>query len=228
MTLQSPSTADLYKYSTILEGKLSALPDLRGVNSDLEIKNPQVSVEIDRDKAHTLGLTAQAIEDALSDAYGSRQISTIYAPNNEYWVELELKPEFQNDPFALNLLYVRSSTGQLVPLNTVAKLTPSLGPLSVNHSGQLPAVTISFDVAPGVSLGKALAEVKTLADNTLPSSVTAKRSASVPVVGMPVPQPSFKHSRAGGQPLKQFGGVARPLVRAHCIRPEVANVARAR
>jgi len=178
MTLQSPSTADLYKYSTILEGKLSALPDLRGVNSDLEIKNPQVSVDIDRDKAHTLGLTAQAIEDALSDAYGSRQISTIYAPNNEYWVELELKPEFQNDPVSLNLLYVRSSTGQLVPLNTVAKLTPSLGPLSVNHSGQLPAVTISFDVAPGVSLGKALAEVRTIADNTLPSAVTAQYSGA--------------------------------------------------
>jgi HAE1 family hydrophobic/amphiphilic exporter-1 len=178
MTLQSPNTTDLYKYSTILEGKLRALPDLRDVNSDLEIKNPQVSVEIDRDKAHALGLTAQAIEDALSDAYGSRQISTIYAPNNEYWVELELQPQYQNDPASLNLLYVRSATGQLVPLNTVAKLTRTLGPLSINHSGQLPAVTISFDVAPNVSLGKALGEVKTLAENTLPSAVTAQYSGA--------------------------------------------------
>jgi len=178
MTLQSPNTDDLYKSSTILESKLRALPDLRDVNSDLEVKNPQVNVEIDRDKAHALGLTAQAIESALSDAYGSRQVSTIYAPNNEYWVELELEPEFQNDPAALNLLYVRAAGGQLVPLNTVAKLTRTLGPLSINHSGQLPAVTISFDVAPNVSLGKALNEVKTLADNTLPSAITAQYSGA--------------------------------------------------
>ena len=178
MTLQSPNTTDLYKYSTILEGKLRAMPDLRDVNSDLEIKNPQVNVDIDRDKAHVLGLTAQAIEDALSDAYGSRQISTIYAPNNEYRVEIELQPKYQNDPASLNLLYVRSATGQLVPLNTVAKLTRTLGPLSINHSGQLPAVTISFDVAPNVSLGKALGEVKTLADNTVPAAVTAQYSGA--------------------------------------------------
>ena len=178
MTLQSPNTRDLYKYSTILEIKLRAMRDLRDVNSDLEIKNPQVNVEIDRDKAHALGLTAQAIESALSDAYGSRQVSTIYAPNNEYWVELELEPKYQDDPAALNLLYVRSATGQLVPLNTVAKLTRTLGPLSINHSGQLPAVTISFDVAPNVSLGKALSEVKTLADNTLPSAITAQYSGA--------------------------------------------------
>jgi hydrophobic/amphiphilic exporter-1 (mainly G- bacteria), HAE1 family len=178
MTLQSPSTNDLYKYSTILESKLRGLTDLRDVNSDLQIANPQVNVEIDRDKAHSLGLTAQAIENALSDAYGSRQISTIYAPNNEYWVELELEPEYQNDPASLNLLYVRSASGQLVPINTVAKLTRTLGPLSINHSGQLPAVTISFDVAPNVSLGKALSQVKTLADNTLPSAITAQYSGA--------------------------------------------------
>jgi hydrophobic/amphiphilic exporter-1 (mainly G- bacteria), HAE1 family len=178
MTLQSPNTDDLYKYSSILESKLRALPDLRGVNSDLQITSPQVNVEINRDKAHTFGLTAQAIEGALADAYGSRQISTIYAPNNEYWVELELEPKYQDDPAALNLLYVRSATGQLVPLNAVAKLTRTLGPLSINHSGQLPAVTISFDVAPSVSLGKALSEVKTIAANTLPSAITAQYSGA--------------------------------------------------
>jgi HAE1 family hydrophobic/amphiphilic exporter-1 len=124
MTLQSPSTNDLYKYSTILENRMHALPDLRDVNTDLEITNPQVNVEIDRDKAHSLGLTAQAIESALSDAYGSRQISTIYAPTNEYWVELELEPQYQNDPASLNLLYVRSATGQLVPLANRRRLMP--------------------------------------------------------------------------------------------------------
>ena len=169
MTLQSPNTEDLFSAATMLEEKMHALPDLRDVSSDLEIKNPQVNVEINRDKAHSIGLSAQAIEQALSLAYGSQQISTIYAPNNEYWVELELEPQYQADPAALNLLYVRSSKGQLVPLNTVAKLTRTLGPLSINHSGQLPSVTISFDVAPGVSLGKALADVKNLADNTLPA-----------------------------------------------------------
>jgi HAE1 family hydrophobic/amphiphilic exporter-1 len=173
MTLQGPSTDDLYKYATILFGKMRALPDLRDVNTDLEISNPQIFVNINRDKAHELGLTAQAIENALADAYGSLQISTIYAPNNEYWVELELEPQYQADPAALNLLYVRSSTGQLVPLNTVAQLTQNLGPLSVNHSGQLPSVTISFDVAPGVALGKALAEVKTLTNDVVPASITA-------------------------------------------------------
>ncbi len=177
-TLQSPNTRDLYKYATILEDKLRALPDLRDVSSDLQIRNPQVNVEIDRDRAHTFGLTAQAIEDALADAYGSRQISTIYAPNNEYWVEMELEPRYQQDPAALNLIYVRSSTCQLVPLNTVAKLTRTLGPLSINHSGQIPSVTISFDVAPGVSLGKALAEVKRLTEDTLPSSITAAYSGA--------------------------------------------------
>jgi HAE1 family hydrophobic/amphiphilic exporter-1 len=178
MTLQSPNMEELYKYATVLEGKMHAMAELRDVNSDLEIKNPQVNVDIDRDKALTLGLSAQAIEQALSFAYGSEQISTIYAPNNEYWVELELEPQYQTGPAAMNLLYVRSSTGQLVPLNTVAKITRTLGPLSINHSGQLPSVTISFDVAPGVSLGKALSEVKTLADNTLPQSITAAYSGT--------------------------------------------------
>ncbi len=177
-TLQSPNTRDLYKYAAILKDKLRAMPDLRDVSSDLQIRNPQVNVTINRDRAQAFGLTAQAIENALADAYGSRQISTIYAPNNEYWVEMELEPRFQNDPASLNLLYVRSSTGQLVPLNTVAQLTRTLGPLSINHSGQIPSVTISFDVASGVSLGKALGEVKRTTEDTLPSSITAAYSGA--------------------------------------------------
>jgi len=178
MTLQSPNTEELFSSASALESRMRALTSLRDVSSDLEIKNPQVNVEINRDKADSMGLSANAIEQALSLAYGSEQISTIYAPNNEYWVEMELEPRYQADPQALNLLYVRSSKGQLVPLDTVAKITRTLGPLSINHSGQLPSVTISFDVAPGVSLGKALDEVKRLADNTLPQSITANYSGT--------------------------------------------------
>jgi hydrophobic/amphiphilic exporter-1 (mainly G- bacteria), HAE1 family len=173
MTLQSPDTASLYKYAPILEAKMRDLKDLRGVNSDLQVENPQVTVDIDRDKAHVLGVSAQSIEDALYTAYGARQISTIYAPNNEYWVIMEVEPQYQLDPSTLSLLYVRTSSGDLVPLDTVVKFTRSLGPLQINHFGQLPSATISFDVAPGASLGKALNEVRRLAANTLPDTVTS-------------------------------------------------------
>ncbi|HLW71797.1 MAG TPA: efflux RND transporter permease subunit [Candidatus Binataceae bacterium] len=172
LTLGGTNTQELYKYADLLLNRLRGLADLRGVTSDLEIKSPQAYVDIDRDKAASLGLSAQAIEQALSLAYGSSQISTIYTPSDEYWVIAELEPQYQADPSALNLLYVRSSTNQLVPLNTVAKITRTLGPLSVNHSGQLPSVTISFDIAPGVSLGKALGEVRVAAGNLLPATIT--------------------------------------------------------
>jgi hydrophobic/amphiphilic exporter-1 (mainly G- bacteria), HAE1 family len=173
LTLQSPNSTDLYKYAPLLEERMRHMADLRGVNSDLQVENPQVSIDIDRDKAHTLGISAQAIEDALYDAYGSRQVSTIYAPNDEYWVILEVEPQYQLDPATLSLLYVRSSSGDLVPLDTVVRFTRSVGPLQINHFGQLPSATISFDVAPGVSLGKALREVQTAARDTLPDSIVA-------------------------------------------------------
>ena len=121
---------------------------MQDVTSDLQITNPQVNVDIDRDKASALGVTANQVEDALYTAYGQRQISTIYAPNNAYRVITELENQYQLDPSALSMLYVRSSSGQLVPLNAVAKLTRSLGPLTINHLGQLPAVTISFNLRP--------------------------------------------------------------------------------
>jgi HAE1 family hydrophobic/amphiphilic exporter-1 len=178
LTLQSTDTQTLFTYAKKLEEKIRALPGLRGVTSDLQLKNPQAYVEIDRDKASALGLSAQDIEQALSLAYGSSRISTIYTPNNEYWVVMELEPQYQANAGALNLLYVRSSTGQLIPLDTVAKIKPMLGPLSVNHSGQLPSVTISFDTVPGVALGKALAEVRGLANNLLPASITADFSGA--------------------------------------------------
>jgi hydrophobic/amphiphilic exporter-1 (mainly G- bacteria), HAE1 family len=154
-SLQSPDTTQLFQEAPKLESALRALPQLQDVTSDLQIKNPQLTVEVDHDKAYALGLTPAQISDALYSAYGTRQISTIYAPNNEYYVIVELLPEFQNNPDKLSLLYVRSNVGKLVPLDTVAKLIPSFGPLTVNHLGQLPAATISFNLKPGTALGDA-------------------------------------------------------------------------
>ena len=171
-TLQSPDTGELYKYAPQLENRLKGLKELQDVTSDLLIANPQVNVEIDRDKAATLGVTAQQVEDALYTAYGMRQISTIYAPNNEYRVIMELLPEYQLDPTALPLLYIRSDKGTLVPLNAVATLVQNLGPMTINHLGQLPSVTISFNLAPGVALGQAVDSVDKIAKQILPATIT--------------------------------------------------------
>jgi len=171
-TLQSPDTNELYHYAPILEDKIRTLPGLIDVTSDLQISNPQVTVDIHRDRAAALGVTAQQVEDALYYAYGSRQISTIYAPNNQYWVIMELEPGYQLGPAAMQWLYIRAATGQLVPLDTLADLKRTLGPLIVNHAGQLPAVTISFNLKPGYALGEAVAQVEKLALQTLPATVT--------------------------------------------------------
>ncbi|MBI4644519.1 MAG: efflux RND transporter permease subunit, partial [Deltaproteobacteria bacterium] len=171
-TLQSPDIAELYRYAPMLEARMRALPGLQDVNSDLQIKNPQVNVNINRDKAASLGVSAQQIEDALYYAYGSRQISTIYAPNNQYWVIMELEPRYQMDPAALQWLYIRSTSGQLVPLDALATLTRGLGPLTVNHSGQLPGVTISFNLKPGTALGEGVDAVQKIARQLLPATIT--------------------------------------------------------
>jgi hydrophobic/amphiphilic exporter-1 (mainly G- bacteria), HAE1 family len=168
-TLQDADTTELYHWAPLLEAKLRAVPGFQDVTTDLQITSPQVVVEIDRDRASALGVTADQIENALFDAYGSRQISTIYAPTNQYWVIMEVLPEYQRDPAALSLLYIRSlnsqslapaSGGQLIPLGAVARLRPGLGPLTVSHLGQLPAVTLSFNLAPGVALGDAVSRVE--------------------------------------------------------------------
>jgi HAE1 family hydrophobic/amphiphilic exporter-1 len=170
-TLQSPDTDELYRSAPKLEAALRALPQLQDVTSDLQVKNPQLSVMVDHDKAYALGVTPDQISNGLYSAYGMRQISTIYSPNNEYYVIIELLPQYQSDPRQLSLLYIRSNTGKLVPLDTVAKLVPSVGPLTVNHLGQLPAVTVSFNLKPGVALGDATKLVETVADKTLPPDV---------------------------------------------------------
>jgi HAE1 family hydrophobic/amphiphilic exporter-1 len=172
LTLQSPDTGDLYRMAPVLEARMREIPGLQDVTSDLQIKNPQVNVKIERDKAKSVGITAQQIEDALFSAYGSRQISTIFTPTNTYQVIMEVEPRYQTDPEALSRLYVRSSSGVLVPLSAVVTMAPGVGPLLVNHLGQLPSVTVSFNLQPGVSLGQAVAAVDKVGRATLPASIT--------------------------------------------------------
>ena len=171
-TLQGTSTAELYQWAPQVEAKLKTLPGLVDVTSDLQITQPQITVDIDRNKAAALGVSAQAIENTLYDAYGSRQVSTIYAPTNQYWVIMELEPRYQTDPSVLSLLYVRSNSGALVPLNAVAALKPTIGPLAITHLGQLPSVTVSFDLQPGVALSQAIAQIeRATADMRLPVTI---------------------------------------------------------
>jgi hydrophobic/amphiphilic exporter-1 (mainly G- bacteria), HAE1 family len=142
------------------------------VTSDLQIKNPQVQVAIDRDRAAALGIDVNQIESALYNAYGARQVSTIYTPNDQYWVVMELLPQYQRDLSAMNLLHITGREGVSVPLGSLARVTPSTGPLTVNHSGQLPSVTLSFNLAPGTSIGTAVDRVQSAAREVLPSTIS--------------------------------------------------------
>jgi len=171
-TLQSMDTEELYRESQKFEQEMARLPAVQDVTSDLLIKNPEVHVTIDRDKTAALKLTPQDIENALNDSFGSHWVSTIYAPSNEYQVLLELKPEYQSDPASLALLYVKSSNGNLVPLSTVAQITETVGAQTIQHFGQLPAVTVSFNLRPGNALGEAVSQIQSLAARTLPASVS--------------------------------------------------------
>jgi hydrophobic/amphiphilic exporter-1 (mainly G- bacteria), HAE1 family len=182
-TLQSPDAQELYRNAAVFEERLRALPDFRDVGSDLQIRNPQLQVVIDRDKMATMGITAQGIsprqvEEAFWNAYATRQVSTINTPNNQYQVIVEIDPKFQNDPSALSMLYIRSTAGQaataqpMVPLGSLASLKYSAGPMSVNHSGQLPSVTMSFNLREGVALGDAVVAINKLARETLPPNIS--------------------------------------------------------
>jgi HAE1 family hydrophobic/amphiphilic exporter-1 len=172
-TLQDADLGVLYHWAPIIQDRMRQLPGFLDVNSDLQITSPQVLVEIDRDKASAMGVTANQIESALNNAYGSPQVSTIYTTSNQYWVIMELLPQYQRDPEALSLLYIRSNTGKLVPLSAVARLSRGVGPLTVTHLGQLPAVTISFNLKPGFALGDAVSEVQKLQRELgLPATLT--------------------------------------------------------
>jgi HAE1 family hydrophobic/amphiphilic exporter-1 len=200
-SMQSPNRELLYTAARNLEKALASEPGMVDLTSDLEVTSPQVNVSIDRDKAAALGVTANAIEGAFYDAYGPRWVSTIYAPVNEYKVLLELAPKFQADPAALSLLYFKAgpgggapasgsavaasapggtvgpsttSNGTVVPLDTLASVSETIGPQTVSHYGQLPAVTISFGLAPGASLGSVLGRVQEVAAATLPDGVSGQ------------------------------------------------------
>ncbi len=172
VTLQAADTRDLYTAVAALEKGMQGVPSIQDVNSDLQLKNPQVNVQVDRKRAAALGVTVEQVQTALGDAFGSRQISTIFTPTNEYEVILEVKPEFQQDPAALGKLYIHSSSGALVPLSAVATLSTDVGPLTVSHLGQLPSATISFNLRPGASLSTATGQIQALAKQTLPPTVT--------------------------------------------------------
>ncbi|MBW4625614.1 MAG: efflux RND transporter permease subunit [Brasilonema octagenarum HA4186-MV1] len=180
-TLQSLDLQQLRQYVPILKDKIKALPGFRDVDSDLELSTPQLQVEIDHKKAATLGITAEQVEQTLGAAYGSSQISKIYTPDDQFYVILELEPQYQHDPNSLSLLYVQSSNGQLVPLTAIASITQGVSPLTVKHVAQLPSATISFDVTPGMSLSQATDTIKQLASQILPQSITTNFQGSAQV-----------------------------------------------
>jgi len=180
MTLQSGNLKEIYDWAPKLAAKMSTLPGFVGVNTDLQISSPQVLVDIERDRAQALGVTPEQIQNALFTAYGDRQVSTIYTPANEYAVITEVAEQYQRDPAALSKLYVRSASGPLVPLDAVVKTHRTVGPLSVNHFGQLPAVTVSFNLKPGFSLGEAAQQVdKAVRDLRMPPTISANFQGTV-------------------------------------------------
>ena len=171
-TLQDADTTELYQYATTMQQEIAAAPGFQDVNSDLQLRNRQAVIDIDMDKAGLLGITMDQIRNTFYSAFGARQISTIYEPSNDYEVILEIDKQFQQDPADLSKIYLKSANGQSVPLAAVAKLSPGVGPVTVNHQGQLPSVTIAFNLAPGVSLGTAVQEIAQLERrNNLPVTV---------------------------------------------------------
>ena len=173
IALQDPDTEELYRVAPEFEANLREIPGLQDVQSDLQLRTPELTVDLDREQIAALGLTVDQVQSALSSAYSSRQISQIYAPDDEYQVLMQVSPEFQQDPAALSMLYVQGTGGRLVPLSAVVTTRQTVGPQSINHIGQLPSVTLSFNLQPGVALGDALARVQQMARETLPATVTA-------------------------------------------------------
>jgi HAE1 family hydrophobic/amphiphilic exporter-1 len=181
-TLQSSDTEALYRIAPELAHKLSQLPMLWGVDTDLYIKNPQMSVEVDREQIAVYGITVEQVRQQLFSAYGNRQVGTIYTPSNDYQIILEADPKFQSDTSDLSRLYLKTAGGQSIPLSAVARLVPSVGPLQVNHQGQQPAVTISFNLTPGHSLGEAVDAIqKVERESNLPATVVSGFSGTAQI-----------------------------------------------
>jgi len=180
MVMQSTNLQELYQWVPQVTGKMRALPGFVDVNSDLQVSSPQLMVNIDRDRAQSLGVSPTQIQDALYTAYGTRQISTIFTPANQYAVIMEVQPRYQQNPEALSKLYIRSSQGPLVPLSAVVKVDRSVGPLNINHFGQLPAVTVSFNLQPGFSLGQAADHVDQMVrDMRMPATINVSFQGTV-------------------------------------------------
>jgi HAE1 family hydrophobic/amphiphilic exporter-1 len=172
-TLQSNDTEDLYRITPQLRDKIAQIPGLLDVTTDLYVKNPQVTVEVDREKSAVYGVSIDQVRQELYNAFGSRQVATIYTPANDYQVILETKPEFQQSPDDLNRIFLKTTNGTTVPLSAVTHFVRTVGPLQVNHQGQQPAVTISFNLAPGFSLGQAVDAITRLErDERLPATIT--------------------------------------------------------
>ena len=172
LVLQGSNQKQLYEASQALEGRLRESRMLQDVNSGLELSNPEIQIDILRDRAAVLGVSPQQVESALYNAYGGRRISTLYGATDQYNVLLELDPKFQRDINALRSLFVQSSTGQMIPIQAVADIKMGVGPVSVSHYGQLLSVVLSFNLAPGLSIGDAVTHVKELAGETLPAGVS--------------------------------------------------------
>ena len=181
VALQASSTSELVDAAPLLEKKMRELTTIQDVNSNLQINTPQINVNIDRKRAAAVGVTVSQIETALGTAFGSRQVSTIYTPTNEYQVILEVKPEFQKDPSALGRLYIHGAAGRLIPLSSVASFSTSVGPQLVNHLGELPSTTISFNTRPGVSLSQATTQITAVAKQSLPATITTTFQGSAQV-----------------------------------------------
>jgi HAE1 family hydrophobic/amphiphilic exporter-1 len=198
-TLQSSETATLYRTSIDMNERIAKIPGLIDVNTDLYITNPQVMIDVDREKAAVYGITIDQVRQELFDAFGARQVATIYTDSNDYQVILETKPEFRSDPSALSKIFVKTNgagaatpaagsaaaaagagvtgngvpSGQSIPISAVTKRVTQVGPLMINHQGQQPAVTISFNLAPGMAIGAATEAIRAVErEANLPATVT--------------------------------------------------------
>jgi HAE1 family hydrophobic/amphiphilic exporter-1 len=172
-TLQSSDTDALYKAAPEMRDRIARIPGLLDVEMDLYIKNPQMTVEVDREKAATYGISIDQIRQEMFNAFGNRQVATIFTSDNDYQVILQTLPEYQTDTSALSKVYVKTSSGQSVPLEAVTRLVPTVGPLLVNHQASQPAVTISFNLAPGTALGTAKDAIQVVEEEAnLPATIS--------------------------------------------------------
>jgi hydrophobe/amphiphile efflux-1 (HAE1) family protein len=174
-TLTDTDSEELNRWAPIIQQQMQNVPELQDVASDQQIASPHVAVEVDRNAASRLGLSLSLIDQTLYDAFGQRQISTIYTSAHQYKLILEVAPQFQNDISALSRIYVTSNSGSRVPLTAVAHLTSKVEPLTINHQGQFPAVTLSFNVAPGFSLGQAVERIQSI-ERDLKTPITLQGS----------------------------------------------------